>query len=93
MDNIKQVHATIKGRVQGVFYRAETKKAADRFGVKGWVRNLSSGDVEAMFEADQQKIDQMIEWCHQGPPMAEVSKVIIDKKQTTEGFSSFDVLY
>lgn len=88
-----QVHALIKGRVQGVFFRAETKKAAERIGVKGWVRNLPSGEVEAMFEAEQQKIDQMIAWCHQGSPMAGVSEIITDENPAVEGFSSFDILY
>ena len=48
-----RAHATISGRVQGVFFRMETKRAADRFGVSGWVRNLRDGTVEALFEGER----------------------------------------
>jgi len=50
MENKVRAHAIISGRVQGVFFRMETKRAADRLGAKGWVRNLKDGSVEAVFE-------------------------------------------
>ena len=66
MKNKVRVHAIISGRVQGVFFRMETKRAADRFGVAGWVKNQRDGTVEAMFEGDQDKVDAVLEWCNEG---------------------------
>ncbi len=78
MDKKKAVHAIISGRVQGVFFRMETRRAAERFGINGWVRNRQDGTVEAVFEAESEKVDQMIDWCRTGPPMASVSDVKVD---------------
>ncbi|MCK5099842.1 MAG: acylphosphatase, partial [Desulfobacteraceae bacterium] len=62
-----QIKVVVKGRVQGVFFRVETKNTADRLGLNGYVKNLSNGSVEAVFEGDQQAVTQMVEWCHKGP--------------------------
>ena len=78
MSEKKAVHAIITGRVQGVFFRMETRRAAERFGVNGWVRNRQDGTVEAVFEAASEKVNQMIDWCRTGPPMASVSDVKVE---------------
>lgn len=65
----------ITGRVQGVFFRSETQRAAERLGVNGWVRNLPDGTVEAVFEGDRQAVEDTVAWCHQGAPMARVADV------------------
>ncbi len=70
-----RAHAIISGRVQGVFFRMETKRAADRCGVCGWVRNLKDGTVEAVFEGDSDRVDDILDWCRQGPPHANVADV------------------
>jgi len=63
-----RVHVIISGRVQGVFFRMETSRAAERIGVSGWVRNNSDGTVEAEFEGEKQNVVSMLEWCRKGPP-------------------------
>jgi len=68
-------HVYIEGRVQGVFFRANTLDRAESLGLTGWVRNLPDGRVEAVFEGEESKIKEMIAWCHQGPPAAVVRKV------------------
>ena len=67
-----RAHATISGRVQGVFFRMETKQAADRFGVFGWVKNRRDGTVEALFEGDRDRVEALLEWCKEGPGHAQV---------------------
>ena len=91
----KQVraHAVISGRVQGVFFRAETQHAAEGFGVLGWVRNKRDGTVEAVFEGRQQDVDAMLNWCRQGPRMSRVDEVKVKWQAYTGEFRSFDISY
>lgn len=93
MQKKAKVHLVISGRVQGVFFRMETKRAADRFGVFGWVRNRTDGTVEAVFEGDKEKVDALIEWCHHGPPHADVKSIQVDEKDYSGEFSEFSVVY
>jgi acylphosphatase len=93
MENKVRAHANISGRVQGVFFRMETKRAADRIGVYGWVRNLRDGTVEAIFEGNQDQVDTILAWCKEGPPNAQVSDVKLDWQDYTGEFSGFDISY
>lgn len=93
MENKVRAHATISGRVQGVFFRMETKRAADGFGVFGWVRNLRDGTVEAIFEGDQDRVDALLAWCQEGPPHAQVSDVKVAWEDYAGEFSAFNVTY
>lgn len=83
MDDKIRAHAIISGRVQGVFFRMETMRAAQRFGVFGWVRNMRDGTVEAVFEGQKSQVDAILEWCQQGPANAQVT----DVKTQTEAYS------
>ncbi|MDA8140565.1 MAG: acylphosphatase [Desulfobacteraceae bacterium] len=76
-----RAHVIVSGRVQGVFFRAETKHAAERFGVNGWVRNLPDGSVEAVFEGLKQAVDDAVAWCQHGPPSARVAGVKLSWEQ------------
>ena len=87
------VHVIISGKVQGVWYRASTKQMADQIGITGWVRNTSEGNVEAMFEGEEKLVNEMIKWCNQGPPLAEVDNVTIEKMANKEDFNSFKIKY
>ncbi|MFZ0942754.1 MAG: acylphosphatase [Syntrophobacteraceae bacterium] len=71
----RRVHVWITGRVQGVFFRAYTRDAAQLIGVTGWVRNLPDGRVEAVFEGVSDKVERMIEWCREGSPMSRIERV------------------
>ena len=75
MDTNVRAHVIISGRVQGVCFRAETERAADRLGVHGWVRNRSDGRVEAVFEGPQTAVSDAVAWCHHGSPPARVTDV------------------
>ena len=73
MDVIFQV--VIRGRVQGVGYRAWTEVTAEERGVEGWVRNRRDGSVEALFAGPEELVLTMIELCHEGPPGARVDAI------------------
>lgn len=88
-----RVHVFIKGRVQGVLFRYATRDEANLRGVKGWVRNLSDGRVEAVFEGDKDKVDELIEFCHYGPPAAKVSAVEVRWEDYTGEFRDFHIRY
>jgi acylphosphatase len=83
----------IEGRVQGVFFRHHTEKTALKLGVKGWVRNRRDGSVEAVFEGDQEKVDQIIQWCSRGPSEAKVKNVSVTLEHYTGEFNDFSVTY
>jgi acylphosphatase len=93
METKTRAIAIISGRVQGVFFRMETKRAADRFGVSGWVRNLKDGSVEAMFEGDQDRVDAVLDWCRQGPPHADVLDVTVTWNTYTGEFKGFNIAF
>ena len=85
---MKRVRATVRGRVQGVFFRAEARARAESLGVSGWVRNASDGTVEAVFEGDPERVDSMVEWCRRGPSGALVDEVEVteEEPQAERGF-------
>ena len=88
-----RAHVFIEGRVQGVFFRAHTKEKAEELGLKGWVRNLPDGRVEAVFEGEKSKIEKMIEWCHIGPSLARVEKVEVKWEEPKDEFKDFSMKY
>jgi len=75
------VHLLIKGKVQGVFYRASAKTAAESLHITGWVKNTPEGHVEALASGEDGDLRQFVEWCRKGPAEAVVSEVIGLEKQ------------
>lgn len=67
------IHATVSGKVQGVWFRASTQQEAERYGLTGWVRNLPDGRVEVLACGEKEKIARFCEWLKKGPSQAEVS--------------------
>jgi acylphosphatase len=90
---MKRVHVWISGRVQGVFFRARTKSAALSLGLRGWVRNLPDGRVEALFEGDDPDVAAMLEWCRKGPPLSDVRNIDIREEPAGNGLNGFAILY
>ena len=70
-----RVQCIVYGRVQGVAFRASTQYQARRLGLHGWVRNCRDGTVEFVAEGERPAVEQLVEWCHQGPPAARVVRV------------------
>ncbi len=88
---VKQAHIVVHGKVQGVWYRASTEKVARSLGLRGWVRNLPTGEVEILAQGEQDAIEHLVDWCHQGPPAAEVSKVDVSWEEPGKTFSDFAI--
>jgi acylphosphatase len=89
-ENVR-AHLIITGIVQGVFFRMETQRAANKYGVNGWVRNQRDGSVEAVVEGPKENVESLIEWCRHGPPRATVNDVDIDWEEYRGEFSEFRV--
>lgn len=87
-----RAHVYVSGRVQGVYYRANTRDAARERGVAGWVKNLDDGRVEAVFEGSRDAVEAMVEWCHDGSPRAQVEEVVVEYGEP-EGTTGFEVRY
>ena len=86
-----RLHAIIRGRVQGVFFRASVLDSARSLGLVGWVRNRYDGSVECVAEGDGERLLALRSFCETGPPGAFVEHIdFIDEPETGE-FTSFDV--
>jgi acylphosphatase len=83
-----QLH--IKGKVQGVFYRASAKKMAVEIGITGWVSNKANGDVELLATGTPMQLQKFIAWCRQGPAGAVVNE-LIETEQEEMVFDSFSI--
>lgn len=92
MDKVR-ARVIVEGRVQGVFFRHHTQEMSYKLDLKGWVRNRRDGSVEALFEGDKKNVDQIIQWCHQGPPEARVIDVRTSWENYTGEFEDFSVNY
>lgn len=85
------VRVRIRGRVQGVGYRAWTAEVAESLGLTGWVRNRRDGGVEALFAGPPEDVAAMLERCRKGPALASVSAVAIEE-EGGESPGAFDIL-
>ena len=83
----------VSGRVQGVFYRAYTQRAAVECGVDGYVKNLADGSVEAVFQGEADRVEQMISWCRTGSPSSSVTHVTASDLSEDKIFSGFNITY
>ena len=88
---MKTIRLTIKGKVQGVFYRATAKDVADQLGIKGWVKNRPDKNVEIKATASEEILQKFINWCKQGPPKATVDDVIVEELGLEE-FNGFSII-
>ena len=87
-----RTHAIFTGKVQGVFFRMNTNQKANGLGIKGWVRNVSDGTVEAIFEGEENNIKMLIDWCKTKIQMARVDEAQVENSEYLGEFDSFDVV-
>jgi acylphosphatase len=81
----------VNGKVQGVFFRASTKKTADSLGVQGYAKNLPSGQVEVLAQGENAQVQTLMDWLYKGPRMAQVDSVVevdSDTSLRVEGFKT-----
>lgn len=88
-----RAHIFVAGRVQGVFFRSEVSYEAKKCDVTGWVRNLSDGSVEAVFEGEEKNVKELVEFCKQGPRGARVTDVDVTWENYTGEFRDFEIRY
>ena len=91
-DNVR-THIIVEGLVQGVFFRASARSVAMKCGVKGWVKNRPDGRVEAVFEGKRRDVEDMVEWCRNGPPGARVERIDIEWEEYKGDFNDFNIKY
>jgi acylphosphatase len=88
-DETVRRHLMVSGRVQAVFYRETLRRMAKEKGVAGWARNTRDG-LEAELEGPKPVVEELIKWCHTGPPQAVVIHVQVDEQEPT-GDTNFRV--
>lgn len=86
-----RAHAYISGDVQGVSFRYYTYHEALKHGLRGWVRNLQDGRVEAVFEGEKANIEKVLAWSQNGPPAAQVDRVDVDWEKPSDSLTGFNV--
>jgi len=82
----------VKGTVQGIFFRQFVKEGADEFGLRGFVRNLESGDVEIVVEGESEAIERLRARVREGPKHAQIRDVVVEKRKWSGDFKGFKVL-
>jgi len=87
-----QKHVFLSGRVQGVGFRAFTRKQASSLGIKGWVKNLADGRVEIKIEGDSSSVKQMVNRVKEGPSFARVEDIEINDEKV-DGFNNFEIRF
>ncbi|MGB3632729.1 MAG: acylphosphatase [Rubrobacteraceae bacterium] len=90
-NNGERAHVYISGNVQGVFFRDSTRRKAEELGLTGWVKNMPDGRVEAVFEGTASTVQEMIDWCKEGPSQATVEDVDAEREEPAEDLKGFEV--
>jgi len=90
---MESLHLTIRGRVQGVFFRAHAQEVARKLRLAGWVQNRPDGDVEVMAEGARPELDKFLEWCRRGPPQATGDGVRVEWGKADGQFKNFEIRY
>ena len=93
MAEVAEAHVIVSGRVQGVWYRGYTQRAASAAGVHGWVRNLPDRRVEAVLQGERTAVESVIDFMRAGPPGASVTDCVVSWRTTGERFHGFDIRY
>jgi len=92
MDDTR-AHLIIEGRVQGVFFRDTTRREAVGLGLRGWVKNRFDGSVEVIAEGPKDKVENLVQWCRQGPPAARVTEINRIDEEFTGEFDAFRIVF
>jgi acylphosphatase len=88
---LKRIHVVVRGRVQGVYYRASALREARQHGLTGWVRNRPDGSVELVVEGEEDQVKDFLTWAQQGPATARVDKIETKWRSYTGEFSEFRI--
>lgn len=89
---LKQVQLFVRGRVQGVFFRASAQREAKRLGLTGWVKNRPDGAIEVLAEGEEDELKELISWANKGPSAARVERVDVRWRGFGGDFSDFRIV-
>jgi acylphosphatase len=89
---LKQVQLVVRGRVQGVFFRASAQREAKRLGLTGWVKNRSDGSVETVAEGEEEGLKELIAWANKGPSAARVDRVDVRWRSFSGEFFDYRIV-
>lgn len=89
MKEASEARVVVSGRVQGVFFRASTRDTAVRYGVRGFVRNLPDGRLEAVLQGDRGAVEKVVAFMREGPPGAWVEKADVEWRSPSEVWDGF----
>lgn len=87
----KRIHVVIRGRVQGVFFRASAQREARQLGLTGWIKNRNDGSVEMVVEGEEDQVKDFLAWAQHGPSTARIDKVETKWRSYTGEFSDFRI--
>jgi acylphosphatase len=93
MAGVAEAHVIVSGRVQGVWFRGNTQRAASAAGVRGWVRNLPDRRVEAVLQGERAAVENVIDFMRTGPPGSAVTGCVVSWRPAGERYHGFDILY
>jgi acylphosphatase len=88
---LKRIHLMIRGRVQGVFFRASAQREAKKLGLTGWVKNRNDGAVEIIAEGEEDQVKDFLAWSQKGPSTARVEHLDTRWRSYTGDFASFEI--
>ncbi len=89
----QQLHVTIRGRVQGVFFRAWTQETAVKLGLTGWVKNLRDGKVEVLSQGKKETLEKFLSECRKGPPAAHVEEIEHEYEKIETVYPTFEIRF
>lgn len=87
----KHLNLRIRGRVQGVFFRESALKKAADFGLGGFARNELDDSLYIEIEGEEASLNEFVNWCHDGPPMARVDEIEVEEDNQIKGFNGFEI--
>ena len=90
---MKTIRVTIEGTVQNVFFREYTRRKAEELNLRGWVRNVPDGSVESVITGDNESLETMVSWFHQGSPHSKVRQVTVEESSDTLKDTTFRILF
>ena len=93
MNEEVRVTVFVSGKVQGVFFRQNAKKMAKELGLKGWVKNLPNGKVEAVIEGKKEVIERLVEWMKKGPFLSKVDDLKVNWQEAKKDLEDFQIIY
>ncbi len=89
----RRIQIQVKGRVQGVFFRDYTRRKAQSLSLKGFVKNIRTGDVEINAQGKASDVDALLQWCWEGSPMSTVESVNVKELPIDTSLSAFSISY